>query len=423
MLRPSAVSSRKEYRTAGAFACSRRFQFSGIRRRLRPVRALAAVIVLLCAACADDDPAGPTPPSSALRYSTIDGGYYHTCALTLTGGAHCWGRNAFGTLGDGTTDERSRPTRVNTSLSFSSLDAGAGHNCAVTAAGTAWCWGLNDEGQLGDGTFNYRTVPVAVSGGHTFTAVSAGHAHSCGLTADGTAWCWGDDSHGQLGDGGPTGPGKSPEPVPVQSAEPFASIYAGYYQSCGITTTAMAYCWGQNVAGQIGDGSRSERHAPAPVSGGLSFRSLAPGDRFVCGASSGDVWCWGANTYGQLGPEAPDTALVPVRLDGVGSTPSAIFASSGASTIPGTESYGCALFTNGRTDCWGGAVPGLRQRGAPAPLDERIRAAGLAAGAQHICLLSRDGYAYCGGANFAGQLGDGTRTARAELVPVHGPGT
>lgn len=395
----------------------------GLARPAGRLPGLTCVIVLLVAACADDGPAGPPPPSSALRYSTLDGGYYHTCALTLSGSAHCWGRNTFGTLGDGTTGDRQRPVRVDAVLSFASLDAGAGHNCALTAAGAAWCWGLNDEGQLGNGMFTFSTRPVAVAGGRTFTAITAGHAHSCGLVSTGQAWCWGDDSQGQLGDGDLTGSGRSSEPVPVQSSEPFASIYAGYYQTCGLTTAARAYCWGQNVAGQNGDGTRIGRHTPEPVSGGLAFTSLAPGDRFVCGISSGDVWCWGANTYGQLGAAAPDTSLVPLRLDGVQSSPTAVFASIGASTIPGTESYACILSARGGADCWGGAVPGVRQSSAPDPLDDRIRASRVAAGAQHICVLSRDGFAYCGGANFAGQLGDGTSTPRPQLVPVHGPAT
>lgn len=390
-------------------------------QRLRGPGALAAAAALLWfAACSDDEPAGPTPPPSAIRYSIVDAGYYHTCALTPSGRAHCWGRNSFGTLGDGTTDDRTLPTPVDGGPALVSLDAGAGHNCALTAAGAAWCWGLNDEGQVGDGTFAFRTRPVPVAGGHTFTAVSAGHAHSCGLTSGGAAWCWGDDSHGQLGDGA-SDSGKSPEPVRVQSSEPLASIHAGYYQTCGLTTTGTAYCWGQNVAGQNGDGSRTERHSPVAVSGGLAFTSIAPGDRFVCGVSSGATWCWGINPHDQLGAQAPDTSLVPLRLDDLRSGPAAVFTSSGASTIPGTESYGCALFTGGRTDCWGGAISSLRQRGPPASLDDRIRSASVAPGAQHICVLSRDGYAYCGGANFAGQLGDDTRTARSLLVAVHGP--
>ncbi|MGQ0814545.1 MAG: hypothetical protein ACT4O1_08770 [Gemmatimonadota bacterium] len=45
----------------------------------------------------------------------------------------------------------------------------------------------------------------------------------------------------------------------------------------------------------------------------------------------------------------------------------------------------------------------------------------IATGSQHVCALGTSGYAYCGGANYDGQLGDGTRSDRATLVPVSGP--
>src|SRR5690606_34728564 len=175
------------------------------------------------------------PPPSALRYSAISAGYYHTCALTTSGSAYCWGRNDFGTLGDATRTLRLRPTAVAGSHRFDSLDAGAGHNCALTSAGTAWCWGQNDEGQLGDGTFTPRDRPVEVSGGLAFVQISAGHAHSCAITANGDGWCWGDDSRGQLGDGVGEDT-RSNVPVRVRLDDDLSAIYAGYYQPCALTT-------------------------------------------------------------------------------------------------------------------------------------------------------------------------------------------
>jgi alpha-tubulin suppressor-like RCC1 family protein len=392
--------------------------------RARPERrrARAAVLIpaLLLAACAGDGPAGPTPPASALRYQAISAGYYHTCALTPTGTAYCWGGNEFGTLGDGSFLSRQLPAPVAGGRSFDLLDAGAGHNCALTAAGAAWCWGQNDEGQLGDGTFTRRSSPSAVTGGHVFTTISAGHAHSCALTAAGAAWCWGDDSRGQLGDG-PGGPARSADPVRVQTGQSFAAIHAGYYQTCAITTDGTAECWGLNGSGQNGDGTTDDRHAPVSVGDAMPFTSLATGDRFVCGRRTDGVWCWGENAFDQLGSSAPDTSSAPLRIDGT-STLHGIIASIGASTVPGTEAYACGIGTDGRAVCWGGAVRGLRPRGDPARLDAGIRASTIAAGPEHICVLRYDGYAFCGGANYAGQLGDGTRTDRTGLVPVHGYG-
>jgi alpha-tubulin suppressor-like RCC1 family protein len=95
-------------------------------------------------------------------------------------------------------------------------------------------------------------------------------------------------------------------------------------------------------------------------------------------------------------------------------------ASLGASTIPGAEAYACGIRTDYRLWCWGGAVRALRAPGA-APLEERLPVGTVSAGAQHVCVVTRAGYAYCGGGNYAGQLGDGTHTDRAAFIPVNGP--
>jgi alpha-tubulin suppressor-like RCC1 family protein len=376
-----------------------------------------AVLYLMLAACGDGaGPAAPAPPAGALRFTDISAGYYHTCALTASGTTWCWGENGFGTLGDGSRTDRRRPAAVAATTSFSAIDAGAGHNCALTAQGTAWCWGQNDEGQLGDATVTIRDRPVTVAGDRAFTQVSAGHAHSCALTAAGTAWCWGDNSSGQLGTG-QTG-GKSEVPVQVVSPVPFARIEAGYYQTCALDTAGLAWCWGQNDSGQIGDGSGEGRAAPVAVSGDRQFTDLSAGDRFVCGLSGGEAWCWGAARAGELGPHPP--SATPVRLQGTGGA-THVRASMGSSTNVSAHPYGCVL-RNGRAECWGGAIRALREAGAaPARLEPTFGATALAAGSDHVCVLDRRGYAYCGGGNYFGQLGDGTQIDRGSLVSVGAP--
>ncbi|MEO7997219.1 MAG: hypothetical protein ABI852_07215 [Gemmatimonadaceae bacterium] len=77
------------------------------------------------------------------------------------------------------------------------------HTCALTETGAAYCWGWNGAGQLGDGTIIDRLAPVAVSGGKTFTEIGAGAAHTCGMNAS-TVSCWGSNASGQLGNGNTT---------------------------------------------------------------------------------------------------------------------------------------------------------------------------------------------------------------------------
>lgn len=90
----------------------------------------------------------------------VSTGVQHTCGRTSTGAAYCWGYNAFGELGDGTTTDRLVPTAVSGGLTFSQVSTGYSHTCALTPAGVAYCWGFDAYGQIGDGNATYRPVSV-----------------------------------------------------------------------------------------------------------------------------------------------------------------------------------------------------------------------------------------------------------------------
>jgi alpha-tubulin suppressor-like RCC1 family protein len=131
------------------------------------------------------------------------------------GTAHCWGRNDYGQLGDGTTTSSGVPTSVSGLTGVVAVTAAAEHTCAVLDDGTAHCWGRNDYGQLGDGTTTSSGVPTSVSGLTGVVAVTAnsGVGHSCAVLDNGTAHCWGLNNFGQLGDGTTT---NSNVPVAVE---------------------------------------------------------------------------------------------------------------------------------------------------------------------------------------------------------------
>jgi len=150
----------------------------------------------------------------------------------------------------------------------------------VTTAGAAYCWGGNGTGQLGNGTTTGPQMclgapctmsPAAVVGGLKFATVSAGVYHTCAITTAGAAYCWGANDGYLLGDGTTDTTSKHTSPIAVVGGLKFAAVSAGSFHTCGVTTAGAAYCWGDNDNGQLGDGTTTPRAGPVAVLGGLTF--------------------------------------------------------------------------------------------------------------------------------------------------------
>ncbi len=98
-----------------------------------------------------------------------------------------------GRLGNGLIGQRREPVLVRGGRRYSQVNTGGRHTCAVTAAGRAFCWGNNTQGELGDGTTMTRLVPVAVATGLRFRRVTVDAAHTCGVTTEQRAYARGGD--------------------------------------------------------------------------------------------------------------------------------------------------------------------------------------------------------------------------------------
>jgi alpha-tubulin suppressor-like RCC1 family protein len=292
----------------------------------------------------------PAPVAGGLTFRAITAADHHTCALTASGTAYCWGRNNAGHLGDGTTEERHVPTLVDGDLLFSSITAAGDYTCGLSRAGDAYCWGWNGYGQLGSEAAGDAVRPVRVAGDIAFRALTAGHHHACGLDAAGNAHCWGSNSLGQLGTGNQT---PSDVPAPVSGGWSFVALAAGADGTCGLVLTGRpycwgnfgtlpgpvgdsvfgavtrggnhgcalasssgAYCWGFNLYGQVGDSTTSTRGSPTPVHGGHAFRLLSAGGGHTCGVTvTNELYCWGSNGQGQLGDGTRARRLIPVVVN------------------------------------------------------------------------------------------------------------
>ena len=240
--------------------------------------------------------------------------------LAYFGRQWCWGDNYYGQLGDGGTESYSNiPVNVSGLASgVSEVSAGSGYTCALTSSGVIKCWGDNFAGELGDGTTVQRNTPVDVEGLSGVKAISAGGWHICAITSSGGLKCWGDGEEGQLGDGKTTLVNTLPVPVAGLSSD-VSEVSAGEWHTCALTSSGAAKCWGENISGEIGDGTNTQRDYPVNVHRlGSGVVEISAGSQRTCALTSGGhLKCWGDNSYfGELGDGTTADRTVPVNVVG-----------------------------------------------------------------------------------------------------------
>lgn len=266
----------------------------------------------------------PVAVANGLTFATLGSGSYHTCGVTSVGKAYCWGWNAYGQLGDGRLSSAAIPVAVAGSLTFTNIGTGRGsffnvHTCGVTDTGAGYCWGDNEYGQLGRDSIAFSAVPVEVRGGLSFVTIGTGWIHSCGLTDVGVVQCWGANYFGQLGDNpdvcDPPNCTRA-TPGPVLGSAGITNMASGMSHICQLSGSGAASCWGSNDAGQLGAGASAVRgYVPVAVFGGLTFSGLAAGGAHTCALNSAGVaYCWGSNGSGQLGDGSTTSSSIPVRV-------------------------------------------------------------------------------------------------------------
>ena len=225
--------------------------------------------------------------------------------------------------------------------------------------------------------------PKQIIGNRT---IAAGQTYSFAIKADESLWAWGDNSYGNLGIGTYTQRDAMWGIVedkntfsPVKIMDDAAAVSAGFWHSLAIKTDGSLWAWGLNQYGYVGDGTTTMRNTPVKVMDNVI--SLAAGkDHSLAVKADGSVWAWGSNRYGQIGDGTTTTYESEVK-------------------------YGA-----------GAVIKENNDRLEPVKILDN--AAYVEAGGEHSFAIKMDGSLWAWGANYYGQLGDGTNTTRSLPVKI-----
>jgi len=416
----------------------------------------------------------------------IAAGEKHYCVVTTEGKVNCWGDNRYGQLGNGSKISAWHPVAVRNGtgadlFNVKAISSGISHNCALKEnSQEILCWGRNAYGELGDGSWSNRAfaAPVVWDESHLIQSISAGGFHSAAFVEGGLGYVWGGELQ-QIG--GLRLESNAPRSISLQGKPLLGGTFGslgclleasasavgaglwwcipssgldgidaisfavGQHHSCALVSSDdnSVRCSGTNKYGQLGNASYIDSSSPVAVRNSIGDGLLSnvksiyisessgvpmggswddpnlEGSTTCAQLNSGGVYCWGKNSFGQLGNGSYATSSIPVKVEGLEDVSS--LALSGTS--------GCAILKDGTVRCWGGNDFGELGRSAygnkPAVVDykgvlnaKKIYANGDNEGRDYSCVLLEMGAAYCWGHNNFGQLGNGLFQHSAAPVPV-----
>jgi cysteine-rich repeat protein len=387
----------------------------------------------LCAACGDglcdanQEEVGTCQADCGFVQIAV--GWEFSCGVRGDQTLWCWGSNDHGQLGDGSTVPfRNTPVRVAGISAALQVDVAGTHACALvlqdetqpTGATDVWCWGENGGGQVGSTDLTNQHTPVKVPDlGARVDQIEVGWRFSCARLEGGIVKCWGNNMYGA----GPWSLGScsfwdnySAEPIQTDFGDAL-SLSIDASNGCVLQSSGDVLCWGANASGERGDGTTDASCVATYVDLASPVTSIVMGDHFAIALESGgDAWSWGVNEWGQLGDTTVENRLSPVRV----------------LNIPALKRvglgwhHGCATTTQDAAYCWGRNDEGQLGTGTAdatflppnqvVDLDAGVLDA--QAGELFSCALLTSGRIQCWGANYYGQLGNGSGQDSALPVEV-----
>lgn len=337
----------------------------------------------------------------------------------VSGAVWTWGRNSSGGLGLGDVLARSSPVQVGSAVDWSVLGAGDYHSILRKTDGTLWAWGGNANGELGLGTVVSRSSPVQVGALTTWSFCSASNT-SLGILSDGTLWAWGPNASGQLGLGNVVA---RSSPVQVGALTTWKKAYVGGNRAFAIKTDGTLWAWGANLSGGLGLGDVIGRSSPVQVGALTTWYRITGRSQSSTLAvkTDGTLWGWGANLNGQLGLGDALNRSSPVQI-GAATDWKYISCVGAAGSAQG--SFSLAIKTGGTLWSWGMNSNGelglgdVVSRSSPVQVGALTNWARVNGGFKHAIALRSDGTAWVWGANASGQLGLANVADRSSPVQV-----
>jgi alpha-tubulin suppressor-like RCC1 family protein len=359
----------------------------------------------------------------------IAAGAQHCIALKSDGTVLTWGWNSFGQLGNGTTTQSTYPVQVRLNdgtllTNITAIATGSQHCIGLKSDGTVWAWGYNDFGQLGNGvsgTNQKNPIQVKLNDRTALTNVikiSGAGYHSRVLRNDNTLWSWGYNTYGELGNGTKV---NQSFPVQMQLSEgtvltDISDFFDGDCHSFILKSDGTILTCGNNICGQLGDGTRINRIYPVQFMFNL-YGNATGANHSIYLKNNGAVWAWGSNSYYQLGDGTTNRRNIfgEVRLADSSSFQNVITVASGSS-------HTIALKEDGTVWTWGRNNYGQIGNGTISDQKNPIQVKksdgtflqkiiDIACGDYHTIVLDNSGFLWAWGYNNYGQLGIGTSGA------------
>ena len=339
-----------------------------------------------------------------------------------------WGDGNSGRTGHGNTTDYSSPVQVGAlkdwmpptatqspTLATAWAETG-GTTMAVKTDGTLWGWGENTRGQIGDNTMVDKSSPVQVGSLTDWSCVDTGDTHTVAIKTDGTLWTWGYQLYGALGNGSSAALNIS-SPVQVGSLTNWLMPSSLYYSSGAIKTDGTLWLWGRNLYGGLATGNTTNYSSPVQVGSLTNWAKLTrgPGKGFTGIKTDGTLWTWGEAYGGSLGDGTTTNKSSPVQVGSL----------TNWSECQGGRFKRFAIKTDGTLWAWGYGVGGGLGLGSTTNYSSPVQVGSLTnwssvlgVGYGHAMVVKTDGTLWAWGANGAGALGIGNKTAESSPVQV-----